>query len=170
MRLVRHRDHRHLGAFARRDLGQLRERPEHLHALDLALLLARVIVEEPDEVPLRAASEVLQQVCGGAARPEHDHALAFARDPAEMTFLPRAVRDAAPAHDHREQQRVEEQRRPRDVRPLGEHHAYGNGHRAEHHRGQDPPQVGQARVAPQPAVHPEPHEESGLHGDDPREV
>ncbi len=72
VRAVRHRDHRELGVLLLDDLRQASEGAEHFHALDLAAAGPGVVVQQPDEVPLGAAAEALQQVGRGGVGPEDD--------------------------------------------------------------------------------------------------
>ena len=102
----RHRDQHLVRLAVAEDAPQLGRRPEHAHAVDAQVLLARVVVEQADRrvAELRRALELAQDQLSGVARAD-DHDLAATRhEAAGRRPLDQRAREQARAGDEREQQ------------------------------------------------------------------
>ena len=116
----RHRDQHLVRAVLAQDPHQLVGRAEHADAVDLDLLLLRVVVDEADRrvreraVALDLADEQLPGVAGA-----HDQHLFAVRDEARLRPLEQRAREQARAGDEREQEqevdRRDAVRQPRGV-------------------------------------------------------
>ena len=133
--------------------------------------LRRIVVDEPDDAPLRAARELAGEPRAGLAGADDQHRLAERRERAvEPVLLPAAVGEARAGHQEDQQHRVEDQHAARHHRLQLEHHqAQRDQQRAESRRQHDPLQVDEAREAPEPAIESEREEDRALQRHDPRQ-
>src|SRR5207244_6020040 len=83
-----------------RNLADPLDRAENLDADELGAVLARIIVEQSDDAPLRAGGQFLDQGCGRLAGSQHQRRIGLRPDDErrDMTLAPRAVSKAVSAH------------------------------------------------------------------------
>jgi len=163
----RDRDEELVGATVAQKLRKIFGRPEDAHAVQTEVLLARVVVDEPDRcVPeRRVAQRLAEDELGGVSRPHDKHLPAACDERARGRPLDERAREQPDAHDECEQEeQVDDPDPARHLRGMkskqGEdQEREGDG---DHHPAENVPHIPQGYVAP-PAVVEAEGDEDGEH-------
>ena len=170
----RHRDQELVGAALRQEVAELVDRPEHADAVEAEVLLARVVVDEPDRgvAETRALEHLADGELRGVSRADDDDLLAARDERSLRRALDQRAREEAGAGDEREQEeRVDDPDPTRHLRGMevedGEDEEGGDD------RDDDPPDrlphVARGDVAPPPVVEAERDEDREHDPDDERD-
>ena len=165
------RDQQLVGPVLAQHLGQLVRRAEHPHAVQAHVLLAPVVVDEPDRrvAERRVAEHLLDDQLRGVARADDDRLLAARDDAAGSRSLEdRAREQARTGHERETEQQVDE---PDALRhacrvQLEEREDEEDGQRGEHHTADCVPHVARRDVAPPAVVEAARQEDGELERDD----
>ena len=153
------------------DVRQLRGRPQHAHALDPVVALARVVVDEPDGgIADPAALHLLDDQLARVAGADDDHFLPAGDEAGRRRALEDRPREQARAGDEREQEQPVDDGDPtRQSGGIGQREEVDDEARGERGHGdaaERAPHVARGHVAPPPVVEAERREDNELDRND----
>ena len=156
------------------DVRELVRRPEHADTVDAEVLLARVVVDDPDRrvAELARALHLLDHELARVAGADDDHFLASGDQPRRGRPLEDAPCQETRAGDKPEEQHAVHQRdasREPTLERIDEVDRVGGDHRSDDHAERGAPHVLRGDVAPPAVVEAERDEDGELDGDDDRD-